>query len=66
MADQPSFTAPQTAAPHGTAPRFTAPGVPRIHRINGLGLWTLYMKEVRRFFKVQTKTIWAPAMTTLL
>lgn len=37
-----------------------------IHRINRLGLWTLYMKEVRRFFKVQTQTIWAPAATTLL
>jgi ABC-2 type transport system permease protein len=37
-----------------------------IGRINGLGLWTLYIKEVRRFFKVQTQTIWAPAMTTLL
>lgn len=37
-----------------------------IHRVNWLGLWTLYMKEVRRFFKVQTQTIWAPAMTTLL
>lgn len=37
-----------------------------IHRINGLGLWTLYIKEVRRFFKVQTQTIWAPAVTTLL
>ena len=35
-------------------------------RFNRLGLWTLYMKEVRRFFKVQTQTIWAPAMTTLL
>ena len=34
--------------------------------INRLGLWTLYMKEVRRFFKVQTQTIWAPAITTLL
>lgn len=33
---------------------------------NTLGLWTLYMKEVRRFFKVQTQTIWAPAVTTLL
>jgi ABC-2 type transport system permease protein len=31
-----------------------------------VGLWTLYMKEVRRFFKVQTQTIWAPAATTLL
>lgn len=37
-----------------------------IHRVNRLGLWTLYMKEVRRFFKVQTQTIWAPAITTLL
>ena len=37
-----------------------------IHRINLIGLWTLYMKEVRRFFKVQTQTIWAPAITTLL
>ncbi len=33
---------------------------------NRLGLWTLYMKEVRRFCKVQTQTIWAPAVTTLL
>lgn len=33
---------------------------------NRVGLWTLYMKEVRRFLKVQTQTIWAPAITTLL
>lgn len=45
---------------------FPAKGVPTIHRINRMGLWTLYMKEVRRFFKVQTQTIWAPAITTLL
>ena len=45
---------------------FPAQGVPVIHRINRLGLWTLYMKEVRRFFKVQTQTIWAPAITTML
>lgn len=37
-----------------------------IHGLNRLGLWTLYMKEVRRFLKVQTQTIWAPAITTLL
>ncbi len=37
-----------------------------IHRVNWIGLQTLYMKEVRRFFKVQTQTIWAPAITTLL
>ncbi|HEX2795361.1 MAG TPA: ABC transporter permease [Croceicoccus sp.] len=35
-------------------------------RVNRLGLWTLYMKEVRRFFKVQMQTVWAPAITTLL
>ena len=45
---------------------FSPPGVPVIPAINRLGLWTLYMKEVRRFFKVQTQTIWAPAITTLL
>jgi ABC-2 type transport system permease protein len=45
---------------------FPAKGVPVIHQINWVGLRTLYMKEVRRFFKVQTQTIWAPAITTLL
>jgi ABC-2 type transport system permease protein len=34
--------------------------------VNWGGLRTLYVKEVRRFFKVQTQTIWAPAVTTLL
>ncbi len=37
-----------------------------IHQVNWVGLQTLYIKEVRRFFKVQTQTIWAPAITTLL
>ena len=45
---------------------FPAQGEPVIHQVNWLGLRTLYMKEVRRFFKVQTQTIWAPAITTLL
>lgn len=45
---------------------FPAQGVPHFSGLNRLGLWTLYMKEVRRFFKVQTQTIWAPAITTLL
>ena len=45
---------------------FPAQGEPQIHQVNWLGLRTLYMKEVRRFFKVQTQTIWAPAVTTLL
>lgn len=46
--------------------RFTPRGVPVIYGINRIGLWSLYIKEVRRFLKVQTQTIWAPAVTTLL
>jgi ABC-2 type transport system permease protein len=44
----------------------TDPGVPVIRNVNWGGLRTLYVKEVRRFFKVQLQTIWAPALTTLL
>ncbi|MEO5866128.1 MAG: ABC transporter permease [Sphingomonas sp.] len=42
------------------------PGTPVIRSVNWGGLKTLYIKEVRRFFKVQLQTIWAPAITTLL
>jgi ABC-2 type transport system permease protein len=60
----------RSAAPQAqtseTSRGFRARGERAIHRVNRLGLWTLYMKEVRRFFKVQTQTIWAPAITTLL
>lgn len=42
------------------------PGVPLIRNVNWGGLRALYIKEVRRFFKVQLQTIWAPAITTLL
>ena len=67
MANQPHTPEPQEAA-RATARLRTFPvkGEPLIHRINLEGLKTLYMKEVRRFFKVQTQTIWAPAITTLL
>ena len=44
----------------------TPPGEPVLSGINWGGLRTLYIKEVRRFFKVQMQTIWAPAITTLL
>jgi ABC-2 type transport system permease protein len=44
----------------------TDPGVPVIRGVNWGGLKTLYVKEVRRFFKVQLQTVWAPAVTTLL
>ena len=40
--------------------------VRRIGRINWMGVWTMYAKEVRRFWKVATQTIVAPAVTTLL
>src|SRR3954469_23454036 len=42
------------------------PGEPVLKGVNWGGLRTLYIKEVRRFFKVQLQTVWAPAITTLL
>jgi ABC-2 type transport system permease protein len=43
-----------------------APGEPVLKGVNRGGLKTLYIKEVRRFFKVHMQTVWAPAITTLL
>jgi len=43
-----------------------APGEPVIAMINWQGLRALYIKEVRRFFKVQLQTIWGPAVSALL
>jgi len=43
-----------------------SPGEPVLSGVNWGGLKTLYIKEVRRFFKVQLQTVWAPAITTLL
>jgi len=44
-----------------------APPKPRsLGRINWLGFWTLYLKEVRRFMNVATQTVLAPVVTTLL
>ncbi len=62
MADQVQpveFASPASAS-------FRPRGEPVIHGINRIGLWSLYIKEVRRFLKVQTQTVWAPAVTTLL
>jgi ABC-2 type transport system permease protein len=42
------------------------PGVATLEGVNWGGLSTLYIKEVRRFFKVQMQTVWAPAITTML
>jgi ABC-2 type transport system permease protein len=51
---------------NATQPMISPPGVPVIKQVNWGGLRTLYVKEVRRFFKVQLQTVWAPAVTTLL
>ncbi|MGB3739809.1 MAG: ABC transporter permease [Pontixanthobacter sp.] len=72
MSDQPTMSdhAVETALPAGNTsparPAFPERGVPIITGINHIGLWSLYIKEVRRFLKVQTQTVWAPAVTTLL
>jgi len=34
--------------------------------VNWIGIWTMYVKEVRRFVKVLGQTVLAPAVTTLL
>ncbi|MEW4449847.1 ABC transporter permease [Qipengyuania sp. JC766] len=71
MADQaqPEFE-PQAALvdteAHHAGGNFSPRGVPVISGINRIGLWSLYIKEVRRFLKVQTQTIWGPAVSTIL
>ena len=55
LLDQPAFRAPQA----GTT--FATP-----LDLNLIGLWTLYVKEVRRFWKVGTQTLLAPVVTTLI
>ncbi|WP_228243313.1 ABC transporter permease [Porphyrobacter sp. GA68] len=69
MADQDSaaHSDPLRTTTHPVVPRqFLPPGEPVFRGINKIGLWSLYLKEVRRFMKVQTQTVWAPAVTTLL
>jgi ABC-2 type transport system permease protein len=59
MADQSPLPAPATLIRH-------EPGVAVIRNVNWAGMRALYLKEVRRFMKVQLQTVWAPAVTTLL
>lgn len=56
---------PHSGATPGERP-LPEPGTAVIRNVNWGGLKTLYVKEVRRFFKVQLQTVWAPAVTTLL
>lgn len=37
-----------------------------LQQVNFIGVWTLYVKEVRRFFKVYNQTLVAPVITALL
>lgn len=53
----------QLKHPH---PRPADQGADRLRRANWRGLWTLYLKEVRRFYAVFSQTIIAPLITTLL
>lgn len=52
--------------PLNTPAALRPPGEPVLRGVNWLGVRTLYLKEVRRFFKVQMQTVWAPAITTLM
>lgn len=61
MQEEPQNT--QTAEFKHTWP---AQGTRRFGLVNWVGLWTLYLKEVRRFWKVVFQTVGAPVVTTLL
>lgn len=56
----------KSANAHLTGNSFPEPGLAVIRGVNWAGWYALYAKEVRRFFKVQLQTIWAPSITTLL
>ena len=50
-----------------TAPSAVVPPQPRVYAgVNWIGVKTLYLKEVRRFWKVGAQTVAAPVVTTLL
>lgn len=68
QAARPSFAAGPILSPHAALPEMTlpAPSVRAFGPINWLGLWTLYVKEVRRFANVATQTILAPLVAKLL
>ena len=64
MSDQPKNA--NTSVPQNAGPTYNEPGVAVIRGVNWGGFLALYWKEVRRFFKVQLQTVWAPSITTLL
>ena len=48
------------------APSCPVPQPRDMGAVNWLGLWTLYVREVRRFTKVWMQTVAAPVVTSLL
>ena len=48
------------------SPDMQGPATRQFGRWNGLGLWTLYTKEVRRFLRVGPQTLLAPIVSNLL
>ena len=66
MNDQPPISDARQQASDAALWIQRSPGEPILTGVNWGGLKTLYIKEVRRFFKVQLQTVWAPAITTLL
>lgn len=59
-------TKPVTAAGQIPVDAQAVFGERRFGMVNWLGLWTLYVKEVRRFLKVVFQTVIAPVISTLL
>jgi ABC-2 type transport system permease protein len=62
-------SAMSNAGPEHPTPAAEAPivlGPRHIGLVNWRGLWTLYVKEVRRFLNVFTQTVLAPMVTSLL
>ena len=51
---------------HAPEIRQKSPRVRQFGLFNWLGLWTLFQKEVQRFWKVKAQTLMAPIVTTLL
>jgi ABC-2 type transport system permease protein len=50
-----------------SASNIVIPPAPRVYTgVNWIGFQTLYMREVKRFWKVGTQTVLAPVVTTLL
>lgn len=64
-----SSTAPGSFPPAVSSPkafRAMIHNPPTLNPVNWLGMWTLFMKEIRRFIKVYSQTVLAPVITTLL